>query len=38
VRLSLDSSQLSLLTWTVLGLLPGLALVAGIAVYFRRRS
>lgn len=37
VRLNLSGSQLRTLTWTVLALLPGLALFAGVAVFFRRR-
>jgi ABC-type uncharacterized transport system involved in gliding motility auxiliary subunit len=37
VRLNLDGSQLRWLTWTVLALLPGLALLSGVAVFYRRR-
>ena len=37
VRLSLTGSELRGITWTVLGLLPGLALVAGVLVYRKRR-
>jgi gliding motility-associatede transport system auxiliary component len=37
VRLSLTSAQLHGLTWIVLALLPGLALVGGVVVYVRRR-
>jgi ABC-type uncharacterized transport system involved in gliding motility auxiliary subunit len=37
VRLSLTRSQLSRIFWLVLVVLPGLALVAGVAVYYRRR-
>ena len=37
VRLSLTGGELRGVTWTVLGLLPGLALVAGVLVYRRRR-
>jgi ABC-type uncharacterized transport system involved in gliding motility auxiliary subunit len=37
VRLSLTSSQLRGLTWIVLAMLPGLALVSGIAIHVRRR-
>ena len=37
VRLSLTGAELRGVTWTVLGLLPGLALVAGVVVYRKRR-
>jgi len=37
VRLNLDGAQLRWLTWTVLALLPGLALFSGVAVFYRRR-
>lgn len=37
VRLSLTGGELRGITWTVLGLLPGLALVAGVLVYRKRR-
>jgi ABC-type uncharacterized transport system involved in gliding motility auxiliary subunit len=37
VRLTLTPGQLSAITWISLAGLPGLALVAGVAVWFRRR-
>ncbi len=37
VRLSLTPGQLSAITWTVLAGLPGLAILAGVAVWSRRR-
>ena len=37
VRLNLTRGQLRGVTWTVLALLPGLALAAGVAVYRQRR-
>ncbi len=37
VRMTLTPGQLSGITWLVLGGLPLLAVVAGVAVYFRRR-
>ncbi len=37
VRLSLTRSELRAITWTVMALLPGLALVAGVLVHRRRR-
>ncbi len=37
VRLSLTGRQLRGVTWTVLALLPGLALAAGVVVYRKRR-
>lgn len=37
VRLSLTGAELRGITWTVLGLLPGLALAAGVVVYRKRR-
>jgi ABC-type uncharacterized transport system involved in gliding motility auxiliary subunit len=37
VRLSLTVGELRGITWTVLALLPGLALAAGVAVYRKRR-
>jgi hypothetical protein len=37
VRLSLTRSELRGVTWTVLGLLPGLALAGGVLVYRKRR-
>jgi len=37
VRLSLTGAELRGVTWTVLGLLPGLALAAGVIVYRKRR-
>ncbi|MFQ5350448.1 MAG: GldG family protein [Thermoanaerobaculia bacterium] len=37
VRLSLTGAELRGITWTVLGLLPGAALAAGVAVYRKRR-
>ncbi len=37
VRLSLSRAELNRLTWLVLGILPGLAIVAGVAIYVRRR-
>ncbi len=37
VRLALSSSELRRLAWIVFGLLPGLALVGGVAVHLRRR-
>ncbi len=37
VRLSLTGSELRGVTWTVLGLLPGLALAGGVLVYRKRR-
>ena len=37
VRLNLTSGQLSAITWLVLGLLPGLAVAAGVTVYMKRR-
>ncbi len=37
VRLTLSRAELSKLTWLVLGVLPGLAVVAGVGVYLRRR-
>jgi ABC-type uncharacterized transport system involved in gliding motility auxiliary subunit len=37
VRLSLTGGELRGITWTVLGLLPGLALAAGVTVYRKRR-
>jgi ABC-type uncharacterized transport system involved in gliding motility auxiliary subunit len=37
VRLSLTSGQLSGIFWTVIGLLPLASVVAGVAVYLRRR-
>ena len=37
VRLSLTGAELRRITWTVLGLLPGLALAAGVVVYRKRR-
>ncbi len=38
VRLSLSRAQLHRLTWLVLGVLPGLAVVSGVVVYLRRRK
>lgn len=37
VRLSLTGGEMSRIFWLVLVILPGLALVSGVAVYFRRR-
>lgn len=37
VRLSLSSSQMSKVTWLVLVVLPGLAVLLGFAVYWQRR-
>ena len=37
VRLSLTPGQLSAITWLALGALPALAIVAGVAVWYRRR-
>lgn len=37
VRLSLTKSQLTRLTWLVLGVLPGLVVATGVGIYFRRR-
>jgi ABC-type uncharacterized transport system involved in gliding motility auxiliary subunit len=37
VRLSLTKSQLTRLTWLVLGVLPGIVVATGVSIYFRRR-
>lgn len=37
VRLSLTGSELRLVSWLVFAILPGLAVVSGVLVYFRRR-
>ena len=37
VRLSLSSSQLMRVLWLVLAVLPGLAILSGVWVHFRRR-
>ena len=36
-KLSLSSRELSTITWLILGIMPGLAVAAGVAVHLRRR-